>query len=70
MNQLSARDQKMLRSVFFDETDKDEVCRELGVDRQYLRVLLHRAKNSFRTAYNSRSGASLSEGATTAEKKL
>ncbi len=44
----------MLRSVFFDETDRDEVCRELGVDRQYLRVLLHRAKNSFRAVYTRR----------------
>jgi RNA polymerase sigma-70 factor (ECF subfamily) len=51
LNELSSRDQEMLRSVFFEEADKDEVCRKLGVDRQYLRVLLHRAKNAFRTVY-------------------
>ncbi len=51
LNGLSLRDQRMLRAVFFDEADKDEVCREMGVNRQYLRVLLHRAKNSFREQY-------------------
>ena len=51
LDRLSARDRKMLRAVFFEEIDKDEVCREMGVNRQYLRVLLHRAKNSFRDQY-------------------
>lgn len=51
LSQLSVRDQKMLQAVFFEEADKDEVCREMGVNRQYLRVLLYRAKNSFREQY-------------------
>jgi RNA polymerase sigma-70 factor (ECF subfamily) len=41
-----------LRAVFLDERDKDEICTELGVDRDYLRVLLHRAKASFRVMYS------------------
>jgi RNA polymerase sigma-70 factor (ECF subfamily) len=41
-----------LRAVFLEERDKDEVCTELGVDRDYLRVLLHRAKASFRAVYS------------------
>lgn len=53
---LSARDQAILKRVFFDEDDKDEVCREMGVNRQYLRVLLHRAKNSFRELYTKEHG--------------
>jgi RNA polymerase sigma-70 factor, ECF subfamily len=48
---LKERDQMLLRAVFLEERDKDEVCRELKVDREYLRVLLHRAKDSFRTMY-------------------
>ena len=36
-----------------EERDKDEVCEEMGVNREYIRVLLHRAKNSFRKAYAS-----------------
>ena len=49
---LSERDRSLLRAVFLEERDKDEVCTELGVDRDYLRVLLHRAKGSFRAGYS------------------
>jgi RNA polymerase sigma-70 factor (ECF subfamily) len=31
-----------------EERDKDLICKEFGIDRGYLRVLLHRAKSSFR----------------------
>src|ERR1700730_553298 len=44
LNQLSPRDRELLRSVFLEEKDKDEVCRKMGVTRDYLRVLLCRAK--------------------------
>ena len=44
---LPERDRSLLKAVFLDERDRDEVCRERGVDREYLRVLLHRAKQSF-----------------------
>jgi RNA polymerase sigma-70 factor (ECF subfamily) len=57
LNGLSERDRKLLQAVFLDERDKDEVCVELGVDRDYLRVLLHRAKTSFRTIYSKRAEA-------------
>jgi RNA polymerase sigma-70 factor (ECF subfamily) len=53
---LSERDRGLLRAVFLEERDKDEVCTELGVDRDYLRVLLHRAKSSFRVMYSKRVG--------------
>jgi RNA polymerase sigma-70 factor (ECF subfamily) len=48
---LGERDRSLLRAIFLEERDKEEVCRELGVDRDYLRVLLHRAKASFRVMY-------------------
>jgi RNA polymerase sigma-70 factor, ECF subfamily len=48
--QLPDRDQAILRAVFLDETNKDEVCKRFGVGRDYLRVLLHRAKEKFRAA--------------------
>jgi RNA polymerase sigma-70 factor (ECF subfamily) len=38
----------LLRAVFLDEQDKDEVCRDYGVERAYLRVLLHRARRRLR----------------------
>jgi RNA polymerase sigma-70 factor (ECF subfamily) len=49
--ELPAKDQELIRALFFEERDKDEICRSLGVDRQYLRVLLHRARNRFRDLY-------------------
>lgn len=49
LQELRPRDRQLLRKVFLEEEDKDQVCRELGVDRGYLRVLLHRARNRFRT---------------------
>ena len=48
---LPARDQTILKAVFLEEREKDDVCREIGVTRDYIRVLLHRAKQSFREAY-------------------
>ena len=51
LDHLGERDRRLLREVFLEERDKDEVCREFGVDRDYLRVLLHRAKQSFKSLY-------------------
>jgi len=48
---LDPKDAGLLRAVFLEERDKDEVCREHGVDRAYLRVLVFRAKERFRSAY-------------------
>jgi RNA polymerase sigma-70 factor, ECF subfamily len=45
---LPQKDQELLRLLFFEERDKDAVCQALNVDRNYLRVLLHRAKAHFR----------------------
>ena len=48
---LPVRDRRLIREVLLEERDKDEVCLDLGVDRDYLRVLLHRAKQSFKENY-------------------
>jgi RNA polymerase sigma-70 factor (ECF subfamily) len=56
---LPERDRSLLKAVFLDERDRDEVCRERGVDREYLRVLLHRAKQTFKTEYVKRVGVGL-----------
>jgi RNA polymerase sigma-70 factor (ECF subfamily) len=45
---LPDREKKLLTWLFFDERDKDEICQEMNIDRNYLRVLLHRAKAQFR----------------------
>jgi len=51
LEQMSERDRRLIREVFLEERDKDAVCRDFGVDRDYLRVLLHRAKQSFKSLY-------------------
>jgi RNA polymerase sigma-70 factor (ECF subfamily) len=48
---LPAKDQTLLQWVFFDERNKDDICRDLGIDRQYLRVLLYRARDRFREEF-------------------
>jgi len=47
---IPSRDRDLLRAMFFEEKDKDEICRQFGVDRDYLRVLFHRARDRFRQA--------------------
>jgi len=51
LNELPERERRLLQSVLLDERDKDEVCKEFGITREYLRVLLHRAKHSFKSFY-------------------
>jgi RNA polymerase sigma-70 factor (ECF subfamily) len=53
---MPARDRGVLKAVFLDERDRDEVCREFGVDGEYLRVLLFRAKQNFKAEYMKRMG--------------
>jgi len=48
LESLPERDQRILREIFLEERDKDEVCKDYGVSRSYLRVLVLRAKNKFR----------------------
>ena len=57
---LPPRDRDLLKAVFLDEKDRDEVCRDFGVDREYLRVLLFRAKQEFKTEYLKRIGTGVS----------
>ena len=51
LEEMPERDRRLLREVFLEERDKDAVCKDFGVDREYLRVLLYRAKQSFKILY-------------------
>ncbi len=55
--EMPVRDRSLLQAVFLDEKDRDEVCREFKVDREYLRVLLYRAKQEFKNEYVKRVGS-------------
>ena len=67
IGELPKKDRDLLRALFLEEKDKDEVCKQFGVDRDYFRVLLHRAKDKFRVLYEidreTLSGGGSSKGA-------
>jgi len=67
IGELPKKDRDLLRALFLEEKDKDEVCKQFGVDRDYFRVLLHRAKDKFRVLYEidreALSGGGSSKGA-------
>ncbi len=48
---MKPRDRAFLTAAIIEDRDKDEICREYGVDRDYLRVLLHRALQIFKNLY-------------------
>jgi len=60
--ELPEKDRKLIQRVFLDEEDKDAVCREFAVNRNYLRVLLHRARSRFRAALSSERAKRAAEG--------
>jgi len=51
---LAPREQDLIRKLFFQEMEKDEVCAKLGVSRDYLRVLLHRAIEHLRESMGNK----------------
>jgi RNA polymerase sigma-70 factor (ECF subfamily) len=57
LRDMPERDRQILCAIFLEEKEKDEVCQKFKVKRDYLRVLLHRAKDRFRTIYNKDHGA-------------
>jgi RNA polymerase sigma-70 factor (ECF subfamily) len=54
--ELPPRDRGVLKAIFLDERDREDVCREYGVDGEYLRVLLFRARQNFKAEYVKQMG--------------
>ena len=46
--ELPVKDSELLRMVFLEEGDRSAISKHFSVDNDYLRVLLHRAKEKFR----------------------
>jgi RNA polymerase sigma-70 factor, ECF subfamily len=63
LGELTRKDQCVLTSVFLDEADKDQVCRDLRTNRDHLRVVLYRARVRFRKAAEQQRENGLSAGA-------
>jgi RNA polymerase sigma-70 factor, ECF subfamily len=51
---MPEKDGTLLRMVFLEEGERSEICKRLAVDGDYLRVLLHRAKEKFREVVRRR----------------
>jgi RNA polymerase sigma-70 factor (ECF subfamily) len=50
LSELPEKDREILRLVFLEEHPKDGICKDMNVNPEYLRVLVHRAKARFRQA--------------------
>lgn len=57
LGKMQKRDRDLLQAIFLEEKEKDEICRKFAVDRSYLRVLVHRAKDRFKVLYRKDPGA-------------
>ena len=57
IGEMDEPERQLLQALFLDERERDEVCQRLGVSREYLRVLLHRAKLRFRELYLKTEGS-------------
>lgn len=57
LKRLSEKDREILRLIFFEDADRTEISRIIGVEPEYLRVLLHRAKSRFEESFVRRYGA-------------
>ena len=51
LDEMPKRDRDLLRAIFLEDKEKDTVCRDFGVNREYLRVLVYRAKDKFKALY-------------------
>ena len=56
LDSLPDKDREILRLVFLEEADRQEISRRLGVSAEYLRVLLHRAKSKFEEEFTRTRG--------------
>jgi len=54
LSEMPEKDRTVLRMVFLEEGERSDICKRLKVDGDYLRVLLHRAKERFRDAVRKR----------------
>lgn len=62
MKNLTERDRRLLQQVYWEERDKDEICRVEGVSRDYLRLLLLRARKAFKDEYLKQTGHKANQG--------
>lgn len=52
--EMPDKERTLLRMVFLEEGERSKICERFNVDGNYLRVLLHRAKEKFRETMRKR----------------
>ena len=55
LGRMEPRDRDIMQALFLDELPKDDICSKFGIDREYLRVLLYRAKKKFKELFEKKS---------------
>src|SRR5580704_4088659 len=53
LKELAGRDRAILRSLYLEGKEKEDICREWGMSDAQFRVVLFRAKERFRRVYNT-----------------
>lgn len=61
LEELPVQYHDLIRKFFLEERGRDELCRDFGVSRQYLRVLLHRATRHFSKLFQERNRSTVAE---------
>lgn len=54
LRELAERDRAVLRSLYLEGLDKEDICKQWGMSDAQFRVVLFRAKERFRRVYSSR----------------
>jgi RNA polymerase sigma-70 factor (ECF subfamily) len=55
VDEMPERDRIAIKLFYFEEQDKDEICRTLGVSRENLRLVLFRARERFEKQWKKKS---------------
>ena len=53
LNELAERDRHILRALYLEGREKDDICKEWGMTDAQFRVVLFRAKERFRRVYQA-----------------
>ena len=56
LEELPWKERELLRMVFYEDIDRDDICRNFRISPEYLRVLVHRAKARLREHWLERHG--------------
>jgi RNA polymerase sigma-70 factor (ECF subfamily) len=51
--ELAERDRLILRALYLEGKEKEDICKEWGMSDAQFRVVLFRAKERFRRVYNA-----------------